>query len=99
MGVDFVYTSADNAESAMGHTDDIQTSVAQSLENASQNQRGNLVIDEWSCALTPNSLSQDQHPSEAMAQFCQAQLGVYTNATAGWSFWSELSSLLHLFSI
>ncbi|KZT44036.1 glycoside hydrolase [Sistotremastrum suecicum HHB10207 ss-3] len=84
----FVYTSADNAESAEGHTDDVQTSVAQSLENTSRNQRGNLVVDEWSCALTPNSLSQEQNPDQAMSQFCQAQLGVYSNVTAGWSFWS-----------
>ncbi|KAG9313350.1 glycoside hydrolase superfamily [Chiua virens] len=42
--------------------------------------RENLVINEC--------LSTQRDPNEAQKQFCTIQMGVYTNTSAGWSFWS-----------
>ncbi|KAJ6455697.1 glycoside hydrolase [Mycena sanguinolenta] len=86
----FVFTSNDGDKSASTHTQEIKTSISDSLTKAAANQRRNLIIGEWSCALTPQSLSQDPDESEETARrnFCLAQLETYTNATAGWSFWT-----------
>ena len=86
----FVYTPSDVAASATEHTAAVRSSIAASLANASARQRRNLVIGEWSCALTPNSLAQESNPYQARRDFGQAQLEVYTTATAGWSFWCTL---------
>jgi glucan 1,3-beta-glucosidase len=88
---DFVFTPQDDSESADDHTQDITGSIAQSLAAASQNQRNNLVVDEWSCALTPDSLSKEKDPESARKRFCEGQMQVYQNTTAGWGFWSTSS--------
>ncbi|KAJ7751969.1 glycoside hydrolase superfamily [Mycena metata] len=71
----FVFTSQDEEKSASQHTNDIETSILRSLSSASEKERRNLIIGEWSCALTP-------------CKFCKTQLDVYSSATAGWSFWA-----------
>ncbi|CCL98443.1 uncharacterized protein FIBRA_00440 [Fibroporia radiculosa] len=84
----FVFTPSDNTEPASQHTSDIQGSIADSLRSAASQARNNLVVDEWSCALTPQSLAGESNPDQARRDFCIAQLDTYTNATAGWGFWS-----------
>ncbi|EIW60057.1 glycoside hydrolase [Trametes versicolor FP-101664 SS1] len=84
----FVFTPQDNAESASGHTKDIQSSISGSLAAASDRQRRNLVVDEFSCALTEQSLSSEADPNQARRAFCEGQLQIYQNETAGWSFWA-----------
>jgi glucan 1,3-beta-glucosidase len=86
---DFVYTSDDAQESAEDHTLDIDSNIQSSLQNASEELERNIVIDEWCCALPSESLSQESDAVTAQRNFCQAQVNVYGNVTAGWSFWSE----------
>jgi glucan 1,3-beta-glucosidase len=89
---DFVYTASDAAESAMEHTEDIDTGIQAMLHNTSSELRRNFVIEEWSCALTSESLSKEEDAGAARTAFCQTQMNVYENVTAGWSFWSKLHS-------
>lgn len=84
----FVYTPSDQAESAQGHTHDVNTTIYDSLASTAGRERGNLVVDEWSCALTDKSLSQESNPSTAQQNFCTEQMEVYASSSAGWSFWS-----------
>ncbi|KZT68201.1 glycoside hydrolase family 5 protein [Daedalea quercina L-15889] len=84
----FVFTPSDDAEPATQHTTDVETSIADSYAAASTEARRNLVIDEWSCALTPESLASVPDPDQARKDFCQGQMNVYTNTTAGWGFWA-----------
>lgn len=94
----FVYTPSDNVESADNHTKDIKGSIANNLLQASNQERRNLVVDEWSCALTPDSLSGEANQTKARQQFCYGQLDVYTNVSAGWGFWGESISLYCMIS-
>lgn len=87
----YVFTPQDNEESAHDHTADITSWIGNNLSQASDKERRNLVIDEWSCALTPESLSKENDPAAAQQQFCTDQMFVYENATAGWSFWGMSS--------
>ncbi|KAJ3519539.1 hypothetical protein NM688_g9287 [Phlebia brevispora] len=87
----FVFTPQDDAESASDHTADIDGGIQASLASASQQARGNLVIDEFSCALTDQSLQNESNPVQARQDFCTAQVDVYANTSAGWSFWGELT--------
>ena len=84
----FVFTPSDKAKSAQGHTHDINTTIYSSLAGTADVERGNLVIDEWSCALTDKSLSQEPDPQAAQRAFCTEQMEVYTSSSAGWAFWS-----------
>ncbi|KAI0273567.1 glycoside hydrolase superfamily [Gloeopeniophorella convolvens] len=84
----FVFTPSDQSESADDHTSNVEGSIAQSLLNASEQERLNLVIDEWSCALTPESLESEEDPESSAKEFCFAQLEVYNRTAAGWGFWS-----------
>ena len=56
------------------------------LKNSTKNR---LVIGEWSCALDPGSLSgsKSNHAAER-AEFCQAQIQSYRNASSAMFFWS-----------
>ncbi|KAJ7172603.1 glycoside hydrolase [Mycena filopes] len=83
----FVFSPEDEQKSASQHTKDIETSLSDSLALASAEGR-NLIIGEWSCALTPQSLSNEPDQDAARENFCKAQLDVYTTTTTGWSFWS-----------
>ncbi|TFY65483.1 hypothetical protein EVJ58_g1959 [Rhodofomes roseus] len=84
----FVFTPSDDAEPASQHTTDVETSIADSFAAASTEARRNLVVDEWSCALTPESLSSVSDPDQARKGFCEGQMNVYTNISAGWGFWA-----------
>lgn len=83
----FVFTPSDDEEPAAEHTSDIESAIASSLAKASAQQRRNLVVDEWSCALTAESLAHESDPNGARRDFCTGQMRVYANATAGWAFW------------
>ena len=83
----FVFTPSDASEPASGHTSDVQGGIADSLRQASVQERRNLVVDEFSCALTDGSLQDEPDPDQARQDFCTGQIGMYANATAGWSFW------------
>lgn len=85
----FVFTPSDEREPASQHTIDIQGPISDMLAGASQKQRRNLVVDEWSCALTPQSISQEPNKDQARKDFGKGQMDVYTNTTAGWSFWCK----------
>ncbi|KAI0636795.1 glycoside hydrolase [Trametes polyzona] len=84
----FVFTSSDATEPASQHTKDIQSSVSDSLLAASDRQRRNLVVDEFSCALTDQSLAGEADPEAARKAFCTGQMEIYQNETAGWAFWA-----------
>ncbi|THG97588.1 hypothetical protein EW026_g4424 [Hermanssonia centrifuga] len=84
----FVFTPSDDSEPASQHTSDIQNGIAATLASASNQQRRNLVVDEFSCALTDQSLQGESDPGETRREFCTGQMQVYANATAGWSFWA-----------
>jgi hypothetical protein len=65
--------------------------INSALASASKQARHNLVVDEWSCALTPGSLSSLSSETKQLAarkSFCTSQADTYLRATAGWSFWS-----------
>ncbi|KAI0748311.1 glycoside hydrolase superfamily [Daedaleopsis nitida] len=84
----FVFTASDASESATDHVGDVHGSIAHDLASASERQRRNLVVDEFSCALTDQSLSRESDPDGARWAFCEGQVDIYQNETAGWSFWS-----------
>jgi glucan 1,3-beta-glucosidase len=83
----FVFSASDEEEPAAEHTSDIKSAIADSLAKASIQQRRNLVVDEWSCALTADSLAHVSDPDGARRDFCTGQMEVYANETAGWGFW------------
>lgn len=87
----YVFTPADASTPASAHSENVEKGISQMLTNASGNQRRNLVVDEWSCALTTQSLSSERDPGEARRRFCTGQMGVYATAAAGWSFWGTIS--------
>ncbi|TFK91226.1 glycoside hydrolase family 5 protein [Polyporus arcularius HHB13444] len=84
----FVYTASDASESASHHTQDVHDFIAKDLGAASDHQRRNLVVDEFSCALTDQSLSGEDDPDAARRGFCEGQMEIYQNETAGWAFWA-----------
>lgn len=65
-----------------------QGSVSQQIIAAAAEERRNIVIDEFSCALSGDALSGSSDPIGDRRKFCTGQMESYTNATAGWSFWS-----------
>ena len=52
-------------------------------------ERRNIVIDEFSCALSGQALANSTDPVGDRRRFCTGQMESYTNSTAGYSFWSE----------
>ncbi|KAJ8522932.1 hypothetical protein ONZ45_g562 [Pleurotus djamor] len=84
----FVFTNQDSKESASDHTQDVSTSIADRIADASGKQHGNMVIGEWSCALTPESLKNEPDPDDAQKKFCTGQMETYDQKVAGWMFWS-----------
>lgn len=83
----FVFTPSDAAESGSQHTKDVKGGIAKWLGDASNRLRRNLIIGEWSCGLTPRSLENEQDAEQVRKNFCEEQMKVYANATAGWAFW------------
>lgn len=91
----FVFSSGDQSEPASQHTNDLEGPISSDLGAADSKERDNLVISEWSCALTAQSMSTQADPDVARRQFCTTQMDVYANTSAGWSFWCTfLPSLL-----
>ncbi|KAG8956119.1 Glucan 1,3-beta-glucosidase 3 [Tulasnella sp. 419] len=84
----FVFTPQDSSEPAHSHTADVTHSISSDLSTSSIKARRNIVVDEWSCALTDKSLEGEKNKQESRKKFCHAQMKVYSNETAGWSFWS-----------
>ncbi|KAG8718237.1 Glucan 1,3-beta-glucosidase 3 [Ceratobasidium sp. 394] len=84
----FVFTPSDASTSAEDHISNVNAGIKSALASASERARHNLVIDEWSCALTSQSLSSEEKPLAARKSFCTSQANVYLRETAGWSFWS-----------
>ncbi|KAG8744504.1 Glucan 1,3-beta-glucosidase 3 [Ceratobasidium sp. 414] len=84
----FVFTPSDASTSAKDHTSNVNAGINSALASASERARHNLVIDEWSCALTPQSLSSEKKQLAARKSFCTSQANIYLRETAGWSFWS-----------
>lgn len=94
----FVYTPQDNIEPARNHTDDVLTTVAAQLGSSNNSVPHNLIIGEWSCALTPDSLKDETYPQQARRAFGLAQEDVYSRTTPGNSFWC-MSLFFSLFSL
>ena len=92
----FVFTDSDRMEKASQHTADVRGGIAEAFGQVSDRQHRNLVINEWSCALDWKSLQNEKSDDveQDRKDFCMAQLGVYTNTTAGWSFWCKLPSIM-----
>lgn len=63
--------------------------ISEQLLGASAEGRRNIVVDEWSCALSEKALEGSADVVADRQKFCTGQMESYTNATAGWSFWSE----------
>ncbi|KDN38614.1 hypothetical protein RSAG8_09401, partial [Rhizoctonia solani AG-8 WAC10335] len=87
----FVFTPDDSSKPVGDHISNVNSSIMSSLAAAAKRARHNLVIDEWSCALSPGSLSKlpDGATEQAARKaFCSAQSSAYLRTTAGWSFWS-----------
>ncbi|KAJ7632503.1 glycoside hydrolase superfamily [Roridomyces roridus] len=84
----FAFTQDDESKSVSQLTEEVATSVADSLDTASAKQRDNLIVGEWSGALTPHSLSLEQDPDEAQRNFSATQMKEYSRTTAGWIFWA-----------
>jgi hypothetical protein len=88
----FVFTPSDQAEPASQHTLDVESGIADAFLAASNRVRRNMIIGEWSCALTPQSLADDDDADQVQREFCEQQMKVYANTTAGWMFWGLFSS-------
>lgn len=50
---------------------------------------GNLIIGEWSCALSDESLRGEENPISSRRQFCEVQEKTYRDVGSGASFWSK----------
>lgn len=83
----FVFTPSDAHESGSQHTQDVKGAIAEELAHISERVKGNIIIGEWSGALTPESLAKEADAAQVRKNFCRAQLSVYANKTAGWAFW------------
>jgi glucan 1,3-beta-glucosidase len=83
----FVFAPNDQTESASQHTLDVKSAIAESFRRASDRVRRNMIIGEWSCALTPQSLASEDDADQVQKEFCEQQMRVYANTTAGWAFW------------
>lgn len=64
-------------------------SVYDQLSSASDATRRNVIVGEWSCALTPEATAQSSDPQEEQRRYCTGQLETYINSTAGWAFWCK----------
>lgn len=97
--LDFVFGSEEDQKR---HLDEIMGDLQpdggfnNELQQAAEQTRGNIVIDEWSCALTGGALSGMEDQDAGRAEFCQAQAQLYADWTAGWSFWSECQARAEL---
>jgi glucan 1,3-beta-glucosidase len=75
---------------ASTHTSNVNGPIAGELKSSAKRLNDNLVIGEWSCALTSDSLKAESNPEGAKSAFCRTQMDVYSREGGGWSFWSGL---------
>ena len=87
----FVYTEEDAKTPAWLHGQHVNGPVRLGLEKESTVARRNLVIGEWSCALTEESLANEDDPQNSRWWFCTSEEAVYRNVSAGYYFWSYLT--------
>lgn len=88
---DFVFAPQDPNEPISQISTSITStsgSISTTLQSASIRTRRNIVIDEFSCAISASAISNETDPILARSLFCSGQLETYTNDTAGYSFWS-----------
>ena len=84
----FVYTDSDRQESAVQHAQDIGNTVSSFLQKASDQVHRNMIVGEYSCALTPESMAQNPDDGDqARKDFCGGQVDTYASRTGGWHFW------------
>lgn len=84
----FVYTDSDRQESAVQHAQDIGNIVSSFLQKASDQVHRNMIVGEYSCALTPESMAQNPVDGDkARKDFCGGQVDTYAARTGGWHFW------------
>lgn len=88
----FVYSKSDQATSVTQHTKDIKSKVLGTLQDASNQQRRNLIVGEWSCASAPGSNKKETNLAGATKAYCEAQMKTFAKAGAGWAFWGESKS-------
>jgi hypothetical protein len=74
---------------ASTHITNVNGPIADELKGSAKRLNDNLVIDEWSCALTSDSLKAESDPQGAQSTFCRTEMGVYSRVGGGWSFWSN----------
>ncbi|KAF9453631.1 glycoside hydrolase family 5 protein [Macrolepiota fuliginosa MF-IS2] len=84
----FVFTDNDSKMPANQHATNIRGGIADAFKSAALGERRNLVIGEWSCALTKDSLGSQADKVQAQRDFCTAQMQMYSSVAAGWYFWS-----------
>lgn len=84
----YVFSSADTSMSASQHTSQITGSIKTNFASESGTARRNLVVGEWSCALSPSSLTGVSNQDQATHEFCEAQRATYGDTTSGYMFWS-----------
>ena len=71
------------------HISNVNGPIADDLKSTAKRLNDNLLIGEWSCALTGDSLKAESDPQGAQSTFCRSQMDVYSRAGGGWSFWSK----------
>jgi len=59
------------------------------LLNASSVTKRNMIIGEFSCALSDAALARQTNADDARRAFCTTQLATYQNITSGWHFWCK----------
>ncbi|KAG8899825.1 Glucan 1,3-beta-glucosidase 3 [Tulasnella sp. 408] len=84
----FVYTDSDTSKPVTSLTSMIKSDVSFSISSNAKIARGNLVTDEWGCALAESSTQGVSNLDSATQAYCQGQETVYRNAAAGYAFWS-----------
>ncbi|EIW67174.1 hypothetical protein TREMEDRAFT_22618, partial [Tremella mesenterica DSM 1558] len=87
----FVFGDQPSQQTPVGQIDatllPIHGTLSQQLLSVSSSARRNLVIDEFSCALTASALANSPDETADRRAFCTGQIETYANTTAGYSFW------------
>ncbi|KAG9002723.1 Glucan 1,3-beta-glucosidase 3 [Tulasnella sp. 427] len=86
----FVFTDSDRSRSVTSLTSMIKSDISSSISSNTETARGNLVTDEWGCALADSSTQDVSDLDKATQAYCQGQENVYRNAAAGYAFWSYM---------
>lgn len=84
----YVYTPSDQALSAQGHISKLDSSISNQFEQQSSIARRNLIVGEWSCALSWSSIQNSKSPVQDQTEFCQTQQDIWQSKGSGWTFWS-----------